>query len=263
VLMQVGDILLISAVTAWSTMTLAYFISMIYRNVSIVDVFWGLGFMLIALAIQDVVDLDFSNAFPLVFGLVLIWGARLTGHIAARFKLSKEDWRYELMRRESPRSFTIKSYFTVFMPQSALMLLVAMPLVVAVLIDDIALWQLITGSVIWLIGFFFEAVGDWQLNGYIKKRRNKKSFLSKGLWQYSRHPNYFGEIVMWWGLFILVASGSYWWLALLSPVTITLLITKVSGPTMLEKRWKGNKRYATYAKHTNALVPWPKISKGR
>lgn len=257
VLMDVGEVLYISAVMVWAVMTLAYFVSLFIKNVGFVDLVWGLGFMMLALIVQQALGADLTYTFMIVFTLVMVWGARLSIHLASRFDPKKEDWRYAAMRKKSNRHFIWKSYFSVFMTQGIFMMLIATPLMVAAIIDDVNTWQVVLGSGIWAVGFIVETVGDMQLAKFRKNRTKKDQFITSGLWKYSRHPNYFGEVTMWWGLFVIVATTDYYWLALISPLVITYLILAVSGVPLMESKWKTNKKYQAYAKKTSVLVPWP------
>jgi len=114
----------------------------------------------------------------------------------------------------------------------------------------------IIGLVLWLVGFFFEAVGDYQLIRFKRDEKNKGKIMTQGLWKYTRHPNYFGECVMWWGIFLIALSVKYGWTAIISPLLITLLLLRVSGVVMLEKKYIGNKEFEDYAKKTSAFFPW-------
>lgn len=226
------------------------------RN-DIADVAWGLGFILAA-----AVSLLAGGSYPLrgllVSGLVLLWGIRLALHIHSRNRGRGEDSRYRKWREEWGRWFVLRSFLQVFMLQGVLMLLVAVPVVFVNQAPPAPLgWLDLLGLAIWLIGFCFEAVGDWQLRTFIRNPANKGKLMTSGLWRYTRHPNYFGEVTLWWGIWLMVLTLPGSWLTVIGPLTITFLILKVSGIPMLEKPYEDRTDFQEYQRHTSAFFPLP------
>lgn len=223
------------------------------------DQAWGLGFVLIAL-INMIVNRSFG-AYLLVVILVSVWGLRLFWHIYRRHQRSEEDRRYQELVDSSKSKFK-EIYLKVFMFQGFLMLLVALPLINSGYYragwDSLGAIN-VFGILLWLVGFFFEAVGDKQLRDFLDRSENKGKIMTEGLWAYTRHPNYFGEILMWWGLFIYTFQLSAPWLwaiSVIGPLTISYLLIFVSGIPMAEKCFLEREDYKQYAKSTSALVPW-------
>jgi steroid 5-alpha reductase family enzyme len=247
-----GDLDILSIIlVVFSFMSIMFIIGLIKKNNGIVDVGWGLGFILIALFTF------FKNgSFNLlqVIGtlLVIIWGLRLSLHIYARNKNKSEDFRYANWRKQWGKWVNLRAFFQVYMLQGFLMLLIAIPIIVinSYSYSRFGIFSII-GLLLWIFGFTFESIGDYQLKEHLKKN---KSIMQTGLWKYTRHPNYFGEAVQWWGLALMAVSIV--WLALISPIIITFLLLKVSGVPMLEKKWDDNKNYQEYKKYTNAFFPW-------
>ena len=262
---------LVGVVASQLYMVLTYFFAQLRRDSSIVDVGWGLGFVVIACSLYVSLDGDRPVYFDVVRLLIGIWGVRLFLHILFRKAGQPEDWRYQNWRQQWGRTHWWRSLLQVVVLQGLFMSIIAMPLYIAVASDATSLGALaFVGIAVWIIGFYFEAVGDWQLNKFIKrqkaksdsgkkgkKKKQKKAIMQTGLWKYTRHPNYFGEITQWWGIWLVVAALPFGWVGLISPLVITYLLLKVSGITMLEKRFEDNKEFQRYKKRTSALFPLP------
>jgi steroid 5-alpha reductase family enzyme len=226
------------------------------RN-DIADVAWGPGFILAA-AVSLVAGRVYSARGLLISGLVLIWGLRLALHIHSRNRGKGEDPRYRKWREEWGEWFVLRSFLQVFMLQGALLLLVAVPVVFANTAPVVPLgWLDLLGLTVWLYGFCFEAVGDWQLLHFIRDPANKGKLMTSGLWRYSRHPNYFGEVTLWWGVWLMVLALPGGWLTVVGPLTITFLILKVSGIPMLEKTYEERADFQEYKRRTSAFLPLP------
>ena len=187
----------------------------------------------------------------------MIWASRLMVHIYARNKGHGEDFRYAQWRKKWGKWFILRSFLQVFMLQGLFLLLISYPVV---LIDRSPLTGLneldAVGLLVWLAGFTFEAVGDAQLRRFKKALENKGRIMTQGLWRLTRHPNYFGESVMWWGIFIIALSVECGWTGVISPLVITFLLICVSGVPMLEKKYRGNPEFEKYARMTSVFFPW-------
>ncbi len=226
------------------------------RN-DIADVAWGLGFILVA-AVSLVAGGHFSARGLLVSGLVLTWGVRLALHIHSRNRGRGEDPRYRKWREEWRKWFVLRSFLQVFMLQGMLLLMVAVPIVFINTAPAGPLgWQELLGLTVWLTGFCFEAIGDWQLLTFIRNPAHKGKLMTEGLWRYTRHPNYFGEVTLWWGIWLMTLSLPVGWMTVIGPMTITFLILKVSGIPMLEKPYEDRADFREYKRRTSAFFPMP------
>lgn len=236
-------------------MSLWFVVSLLKKRNDVADVAWGLGFVLMVWV--SFVLSDDSGIRGLVAGtLVSIWGLRLAWHIHGRNKGKAEDYRYLAWRKEWGTWFYIRSYFQVYLLQGAFLFLIVLPVL---LINknrggDLGLLDAL-GVLVWLVGFFFETVGDAQLARFIKNPANKGKLMQDGLWRYTRHPNYFGEVTQWWGLWLIALAVPYGALGIIGPITITFLILKVSGIPMLEKKMKENPEFAEYKRRVSVFLP--------
>lgn len=238
-------------------MSLWFWYSMQQHNLSLVDIAWATGFFSISLGLLLISQKNWLQY--LVAFLVSIWSIRLAALLVKRRLNKPEDERYTQIRKKWKTNIALNAYFRIFILQGVFMVLVAMPIIVAAANDSVIFNPLsIIGIVIWLFGFTFEIIADYQLQRFTEDRSNKGKIMDKGLWSLSRHPNYFGEVTVWWGLWLIVLPYSYGWLALLSPLTITILILFVSGVPILEKRHQNRPGYAEYAQKTNKFIPLPK-----
>lgn len=233
--------------------------SLIKKDASIVDIFWGLGFVQIAF-ISALFSTGSVQRRILITSLVFIWGVRLSLHIFLRNSGKGEDFRYKAMRAHHGSRFPIVSLFTVFLLQGVLMFIISLPLQVGATAKtpDRLIWIDYLGVAFWLIGFLFEAVGDWQLKVFKSNPDNRDRVMDSGLWRYSRHPNYFGDALLWWGYFLIALATPLGIWTIFSPVIMTLLLMKVSGVALLEKTLVETKpQYAEYTRRTSAFFPWP------
>lgn len=232
------------------------------RDVSIVDSFWSLGFVLTTwiYAYVSAEPGGLSSLQWLHGGLVTLWGARLAGHIAWRHhQAGGEDYRYRTMRERTGPSFVWQSLLKVFWFQGLLISIIGLPLLFAQASSPNAHlhWTLPAFLVLFSIGLFFEAVGDWQLSRFKADPANKGRVLNRGLWRYSRHPNYFGDCVVWWSFWIFACGfeGGVWTLP--STVLMTFFLLKVSGVSLLEKTIVDRRpAYREYIEQTPAFFPW-------
>lgn len=248
---------LLLALILFGYMSLWFLISVVKKRNDVADVAWGLGFILLTWS-SFFLFAGFSLRGLIASILVSIWGSRLAWHIHRRNRNKKEDYRYLAWRQEWGRFFYIRSYFQVYLLQGALLYLIIVPVL---LINSNAGSSFniidVLGILVWLLGFFFEAVGDAQLARFLQNPTNRGKIMQSGLWRYSRHPNYFGEVTQWWGLFLLALSLPSGWLGIIGPLTITILILKVSGIPMLEKKMAENPEFAEYKRRTSIFIPLP------
>lgn len=238
-------------------MTGWFIAAQIHGRNDIADVAWGLGFILAA-----AVSLWAGGIYPLrgllVSGLVLVWGIRLAAHIHSRDRGKGEDPRYRQWREEWGKWFVLRSFLQIFMLQGMLLLTVALPVVFINQAPPTAFgWFDLLGLAIWMTGFSFETVGDRQLLNFVRDPANKGKLMTAGLWRYTRHPNYFGEVTLWWGIWLMTLALPGGWLTILGPITITFLILKVSGIPMLEKRYEDRADFQEYKRRTSAFFPLP------
>jgi steroid 5-alpha reductase family enzyme len=245
-----------TAVAVAVLMLTAWLVSLVMRDASIVDVVWGFGFVVIAWVAYVARDETVSRAL-LLAGLTTVWGLRLTGYLAWRNLGKGEDYRYAAMRKRYGSRFPLYSLVVVFGLQGVLMWLVSTPVQFGM--DGTAGLGLLdaVGAGLWAVGLLFEAVGDYQLARFKADSANAGTVMNRGLWRFTRHPNYFGDFLVWWGLYLVAVAGSAWWTAF-GPLLMTVLLMKVSGAGLLEKTI-GNRRpgYAAYVASTNAFFPGP------
>jgi steroid 5-alpha reductase family enzyme len=243
-------------VMLWGYMTLWFLISLFRRRNDVADVAWGLGFVL--LAWTSFFLSGGSGARGVLAGiLVCIWGLRLSWHIHARHRGKPEDFRYMAWRREWGKWFYARSYVQVYLLQGALLFLVALPVLLINRSPGGAFGTLeVIGVCVWLFGFLFESVGDAELARFTRDPLNRGKILQSGLWRYTRHPNYFGEVVQWWGIWVVAVGVPGGWFGIVGPLTITFLILKVSGIPMLEKKMAENPDFAEYTRRTSVFLPW-------
>jgi steroid 5-alpha reductase family enzyme len=249
------EIPLQAAAVITAMMVAVWTLSLPLRNVSIIDLVWGLGFVLVAWISYFTGEPAHRDALTPI--LVSCWGIRLSAHLAWRNHGVPEDRRYRAMRERGGRRFPIVSLATVFGLQGAVMWCVAWPLMSAQMNPPANRIAQIAGAVLWGIGFVYESVADWQLARFKSRPEHAGRVLDRGLWRFSRHPNYFGEILVGWGLFLSAwGAGAAAW-TVFSPLLMTFLLIKVSGVTLLEKSLLRDKpEYAAYRWSTSPLIPW-------
>ncbi len=256
-----GKVFATAAVIVLAYMTLVFMVALAKKNNGVVDIAWGPGFILVTVAIFALYGSGQARQW-LALALVLTWGGRLALHIFRRNRGREEDFRYAAWRRQWGRYFVIRSFGQIFMLQGLLLLLVVTPVLLIVgqaqpqlnLLDGL-------GLLAWLTGFLFETVGDRQLAAFIRDPANRGKLMTGGLWSYTRHPNYFGEAAMWWGMAIIALSAPRGWLGLAGPLVITNLLLFVSGVPLLEKKYAGRPDWEEYKKRTPVFFPWfPKKS---
>jgi len=248
------------ALTIFIFFNIFYFIGLAKKDFSIIDTAWGLSFVVVyctGLA-TSTVGYDFRSILIGVF--VSIWALRLSGYIFYRsMKLGKEDYRYAAWREEWGKSANLNFYIRVYMLQAFLAVAVAYPLYLVhrfELSTSYGTGLDILGTLLFVIGFLFEAIADYQKNEFKSDPSNQGKVMQTGLWKYSRHPNYFGEALLWWGVFFIVINSVPWYWAFFGPLLIHFLLLKVSGVAMLEKKYDSNPEYESYKQRTNAFIPF-------
>lgn len=253
------SVLVLALVTILGMAFLLWIASVVRKDASIIDSAWGLGFVFLAW-FYFLTSEAHTLRGPLVLALVTVWGLRLSAHLFWRNHGKAEDYRYREMRDSGPRSFALRSLFTIFFLQAVILWVVSLspyqafraPRPEGISLLDAA------GVLVFAVGLCFEVGGDWQLVRFRSDQANRGRVLDRGLWHYTRHPNYFGDALVWWGLFLiaLATPGSAWTIA--SPALMTFLLMRVSGVTLLEKRLGETKpAYRDYVRRTSAFFPWP------
>lgn len=232
--------------------------SLVLRDASIVDCFWGIAFLVIASSTSAATE-GFETRAQLVLALTAVWGIRLSFHITMRNLGHGEDHRYRRMRRHWGTRFPLVSLFTVFGLQAVVAWIVSLPVqaaIAAVFPNHLTMFDA-AAIVVWTAGFFFEATADLQLARFKADPANRGRILTHGLWRYTRHPNYFGDALQWWGLWLFAAATGAWWTAI-GPALMTFLLLRVSGVRMLEEHLEKTKPgFEAYRRRTSAFVPMP------
>jgi len=246
--------LIVAGVLAY--MSLWFAVSLLIKRNDVADVAWGLGFVLVIWT-AFVLNPVFSLGRAILVLCITVWGLRLSFHIFFRNRKKPEDARYATWRREWGSAFVWRSYLQVFVLQGFLLLIISLPatsFILSFVDDSIAVY---VGAAVWISGFLFEAIGDRQLRHFLRYEKNKGAVMKSGLWAYTRHPNYFGEATMWWGIWLITFGIPGWGVMIISPALITFLLLKVSGVPLLEKRYEGNPEYEAYKKTTSVFFPLP------
>jgi steroid 5-alpha reductase family enzyme len=228
-----------------------WLVSLPLKNSSIIDIFWGLGFVLIAWL--SVLQHPLTDRAVLMAALVTAWGLRLAGYLAWRNLGKGEDARYAAMRAAHGKAWPLRSLFIVFGLQGLLMLVISAPVQLAIASAGTLGPLDGAGAVLSVTGIAFETTGDLQLAAF--KRHHRGEVMDRGVWRYTRHPNYFGDAVTWWGFFLIALSAGGWW-ALVSPVVMTVLLRRVSGVPLLEQAMGKRPGYAEYVRRTSPFFPW-------
>ena len=280
-----------SAVVVFGAVTLLWAISVAVKDASLVDIFWGFGFLLVGAVCLYLVPVK-TPYLILLSAMPIIWGLRLTLYLGKRNLGHGEDKRYVSMQKRAAKkglsemAWRLRTLFSVYWGQGLLIMIVSAPVWVAMatgfsdngtrktavgITPDIAISFIgplaILGAFLWLVGFLFEAIGDAQLAAFIKKNKgydgpvDEKPVMDKGLWKYTRHPNYFGNACMWWGIWIVACNAPWGWTTIIGPIIMTLLLTKVSGRDLLERDMGRRKNYQDYIERTSGFFPMPPKSK--
>jgi steroid 5-alpha reductase family enzyme len=240
------------AIFIFGYMSTLFILAQLLRDNSIADIAWGPGFALIAGLIALRYPYPGASWAALLLGL---WGGRLGLYLLLRkLREKKEDWRYANWRKTWGTSFLWRSYLQVFILQGIFMWIIALPLMLHPERLHLNV-QTLAGGLLFGVGLLWESVADYQLMRFKQQPGNAGKFLQSGLWALSRHPNYFGEIVLWWGIWIVLADKSTAIITLLSPLCISWLLMRVSGVPMLEEKFRQKPGFREYAQHTPALFP--------
>jgi steroid 5-alpha reductase family enzyme len=259
------DVYLLVGLLIFGLMTLLWLLSLALRNSSIVDIFWGTGFVIVSW-VAYAVGHDGDPARKLLLaGLVSLWGLRLSLYILWRNRGKPEDFRYAQWRRENGTSWWWISFFKVFVLQGVLLWIISAPLVATQVSPTPGRLGVLEtlGVLIWAIGFFFEATGDWQLARFKADPANRGRLMDQGVWRYTRHPNYFGDAAQWWGFYLFAAATGWGALTVFSPLLMTFLLVRVSGVGLLEKTLRDRKPgYREYMERTSAFIPWVPRQRG-
>lgn len=247
---------LVTAVVVLSFMICAYFASTAKEDNGIADISWGVGFIIAAFT-----SLSLNNALNsrkiLVSTLVFFWGMRLASYIWLRRHRAEENPRFREFLAQSGKHPSLKSFLRVFIFQGFLLLVVAFPVIYINTYGGPAMTILDWGgTMMWVVGFLMESIADFQLFAFRKNEYNRGNVLTTGLWKYSRHPNYFGESLMWWGIFTIALSVPGAYATAIGPLLLTFLLLRVSGIPVLERRYAGDSRYREYQQTTSAFIPW-------
>lgn len=251
--------------------TIYFFRAVKQNNFGIIDIGWGQGFVFVVWLLMIfrvfILGANANAVGYLTLILTSIWGLRLSSHIGQRNHGKPEDKRYVAMRAKiKPPYVLLKSYVNIFLLQALFMFIISLVLIFNVMsgltnpIEPASLIPIILGVVVWLGGYFFQSVGDRQLALFVAKPENKGTLMTQGLWAYTRHPNYFGEVLMWWGIAILGFANGFGLvvslIGLVSPLVVTWLLRYVSGVPLLEKHMKTKPGFSDYEKATNIFFPW-------
>lgn len=247
-----------SAVYVWLYMMAWFVAAVLRRNNGIVDVAWGGGFVL--LAVLTLPSHAGSRAY-LMLAMVVLWAVRLSAHIAWRNSLRPdEDFRYKAWRQQWGKAWVWRSFWQVFMLQGFFMWVVALPIMVvngSAAANQGLGYADAAGVALFAVGWLIEAMADYQLLRFKLVAAHRHSLMTTGLWCYSRHPNYFGESLLWWGIWVVSASAGYCYVSVISPLVLTYLLRWVSGVPMLERRYRHHPDFAAYSQRTSVFVPMP------
>jgi len=248
-------------------MSLWFVFGFMKKRFDVADTAWGPGFVVCAVTAWCFAE-QVSWRNVLVTGMTVAWALRLAVHIGLRSLKKSEDARYRKLRQQWAPHENMRAFFQIFLLQAVLILVISAP-VTRIITAPVPLFHGfeppaplirgydIIGFLIWLTGFMFESVSDIQLTRFKQNPKNKGRIIRTGLWRYSRHPNYFGEVLLWWGIYVMAAGLPYGWITVIGPVTISFLIIKVSGIPLLEDHYRNHPDYQRYRQTTSVFFPLP------
>jgi steroid 5-alpha reductase family enzyme len=252
-----SEALIIELTVIMAYMAVWFCLGQALRRNDVADIAWGIGFIVTAISAMVFTE----NVTPrglLITCIVVLWGVRLSSHVFLRNLGKQEDPRYRKWRKDWGKHAVIRAFFQVFLLQGVLIIIISLPVTIVITAERSPLSLLdILGVCIWFVGFAFETVGDYQLMRYKRNPANQGKIMTQGLWRYTRHPNYFGEVALWWGVYLIAVSVPLGWATILGPITITCLILKVSGIPLLEERYKDNPEFQAYKRRTSDFFPLP------
>lgn len=257
---ELADVARFSALVLSLYLTVVMIVALVREDNGVMDIAYGAGFALIAWSLAFMWP-AWTERQAIVLACVTLWGVRLTTRIFLKNWSKPEDFRYRAWREEWKKQgmlyFFLRSLGQIYILQGLVILVVSLPVMIVFVTTQAPLaWYNWLGLGLWSIGFFFEFVGDYQLDRFIQNKENTGKIMTTGLWRYTRHPNYFGEASMWWGLFLVVLGLPLSHFAIASPILITFLLTQVSGIPMLERRFTGRPDWEEYKRKTSAFIPW-------
>ena len=259
---MVAQVYTSSALLLLFFMVLLYFIGQAAKDNSIIDIAYGPAYLVAGwggLLLGGPGEMHFRSLLLLL--LVSLWGLRLGVHLAVRHHRRGEDFRYQKFRRDWGKTVVWRSFLQIYLLQGTIVLLIATPVLLTIAAPGPPLgWPDLLGLVIFTTGLLCEAISDYQLLRFKKDPANRGKIIMHGLWRYSRHPNYFGEALLWWGIFLLALAAPHGWYGLIAPLAIAFLLLKVSGIPMLEVKYQNDPTFQAYRAKTNAFFPWPRKS---
>ena len=238
-------------------MTFLWLLSLRLKNASIVDIFWGIGFIVITLLAFALTPQGYLPRKLLIGTLVTLWGIRLAIHIGLRNLGKPEDFRYAKWRAEHGAHWWWISFLQVFLLQGFLMWMISAPILAAMTSGFPAILTPLDwlGTLLWAFGLLFESIGDAQLTAFKANLAHKGKLFTGGLWKHTRHPNYFGEALVWWSFYLIALAAGRWW-TIFSPILMTYLLLKVSGVAMLERTMQQRPGFEEYRRRTRSFFPW-------
>ena len=261
--MNIPQTVLIAAMTAFAYFTILFVMAVIAKDNSILDIAWGPSFIVtawVALGVnmaRSPAGAAFGARQYLVGALVTVWGLRLGIRIFRRNRGRGEDPRYVKFREEWGKYFLLRSYFQLFLFQGVILMLNVTPvLLIMAGIRKTLEWSDWLGLAVWVTGFLFESIGDYQLDSFLKVPENRGTIIDRGLWRYTRHPNYFGESTMWWGIFVIAVNQPWGWIGVIGPTVITAMLLFVSGIPMTERLMEKTPGWEEYKRTTSMFIPW-------
>ncbi|MEP6625972.1 MAG: DUF1295 domain-containing protein [Acidimicrobiia bacterium] len=253
-----GEVMLGAAVAIVVLMVGTWLLSLAWRDASIVDPVWPLGFVIVVWVTRVIADGNDARQW-LIVALVSIWGLRLSGYLAQRKRGAPEDFRYQAMRRKYGARFSAVSLVTVFLLQGGLMWIVSLPAQLGQVrtTPDLGILAVV-GTALWVVGFGFETVGDAQLARFKADPASAGQVMDRGLWRYTRHPNYFGDACVWWGIALVAAETGIGAIGIVGALLMNTLLARVSGVPMLERTMaKRRPGYPEYVRRTSGFFPRP------
>lgn len=239
-------------------MSMLFVLSLYLKNNGVADIGYGIGFLVLGLTGYLATDTPSTEGVVLLV-LVLVWSLRLATRIFRKNRGKPEDFRYKQWRDAWGSTFVVRSFFQVYMLQGLIIGIIASPVVLTILSGERGSQSLfVLGVVISFLGLCLETLSDAQLDRFLANTSRTKRIMSEGLWHYSRHPNYFGESLVWIGVGIAtITTQPFWVMSILSPCLITFLLLRVSGVPLLEKRWEGDPEWEAYKEKTSVFIPLP------